>query len=175
MQWNARSFHMCSSMLFISNVHRIWSDSLFLFFQPCQLGRVHRTDSRGDLRQPASSLVPRVHPLTPNLPTTAHCGCPAHPRWPMGRSLSLSAVPWRKHQWTKVLQIHQGVVAQQSRFYGFILIPALQINDLWRRRRQIFSMRYIFIFRFYHLRRNILLKSVLFQIFFHFSYQLQEQ
>lgn len=155
---------------------------LFFFFQPGQLGLVHCTDSCSDLRQPASSLMPRVRPVPADLPVTAHCGRHACPRWPMGWSLSLSAVPWREHQRTKVLQIHQGAAVRQSRFYGFISSQELLINNLCGRLtiRQIFPMNYdvdLFIFRFYNLTWNtwVNIFTQLFQIFFHchFSYQLQ--
>lgn len=85
---------------------------VWLCFQPCQLGPVHRTDSRGDLCQCPPPPLPRIRPIPGNLPVTPHSERPAHPRRPVGRSLSLSPLPGGEHQRAEVLQIHQGALAR---------------------------------------------------------------
>lgn len=95
---------------------------LFYCFQSGQLDPVHCTDSCGDLRQPPSPLLPWVRPLSGNLPVTAHSGCSAQPWWPLGRSLSVCALPGREHQRTEVLQIHQGV---------WVCLNTVRLLSLW--------------------------------------------
>lgn len=83
----------------------------FFFFpvQCCQLGCVRRPDASGDLCQSPPPHLPGIRPLPGNLPVTSHCDHPALPWRPMGRPLSVSALPGGEHQRAQVVQVHEGV------------------------------------------------------------------